>query len=427
MQTDSITHARNSVGIAILWIMPSFVYFLKELLGFSGTPLFSGLFNMLGLLLMLNRNSLRIAYKTNPVLGFFGLSFFVLTVLYFFIFNSNPPSFYIEMINLAVVAAYFILLLRVGNETQDYLIWIIFLATFLINILLIYSITTNPDFAMGARATVQFKRQGNSDYSGNPYVYSRNGLFGFVVSLLMIQMKPVLVQIYSFFTRLFLHINLWLSLIVIIITQTRATFLALAIIMVLAFVFVFKINREFFRRSKAAYFFYGSILLMLNYIDNRFHVIDIISGYYTNYASLIERAVLTGTKLGKVSEQDASAMGRVRSIEYFFLEWKENSYNFIFGYGYRFRYMDIPILESFLNFGLLGLSLFIGLNCALIYYSIKSLRSGHIFQIFLGLVYFHTFVSIFTSGRPTDLPYWISYFIFIRFLSVIGQEDPQKL
>jgi hypothetical protein len=427
LQTDSITHARNSVGIAILWIMPSFVYFLKELFGFSGTPLFSGLFNVLGLLLMLNRSSLKVAFKTNPVLSFWGLSLFLLTVLYFFVFNSHPPSFYLELINLSVVAAYFILLLRINNEAQSYLIWIIFLATFLINIILIYSISSNPDFVMGARATVQFKRQGNSDYSGNPYVYSRNGLFGFVISLLMIHMKPVLVKSYSFFTRLLLHINLWISLIVIIITQTRATFLALAIILVLAFVFVFKLNRQFFSPSKSAYFFYGLIALMINYIDNRFHIIETISGYYSNYAALIERAVLTGTKLGKVSEQDASAMGRVRNIEYFSLEWRQNTYEFIFGHGYRFKYMDIPVLESFLNFGILGLLLFLGLQVALIYYAIKSLRSGLLFQTFLGLIYFHTFISIFTSGRPTDLPYWVSYFIFIRFLGVFHEQKIQKI
>jgi hypothetical protein len=280
---------------------------------------------------------------------------------------------------------------------------------------------------MGARATVQFKRQGNSDYSGNPYVYSRNGLFGFVISLLMIHMKPVLVKSYSFFTRLLLHINLWISLIVIIITQTRATFLALAIILVLAIAFVFKFNRHFFSPSKSAYFFYGLITLMINYIDNRFHIIEIISGYYSNYATLIERAILTGSKLGKVSEQDASAMGRVRNIEYFSLEWRQNTYEFIFGHGYRFKYMDIPVLESFLNFGIIGLLLFLGLQGALIYYAIKSLRSGLLFQTFLGLIYFHTFISIFTSGRPTDLPYWVTYFVFIRFLGVFHEQKIQKI
>ena len=76
--------------------------------------------------------------------------------------------------------------MRVSNESQAYLVWIIFFSTLLINILLIYSISTNPYFTLGARASVQMSNKGNSEYSGNPYVYSKNGLLGFVISLLNI-------------------------------------------------------------------------------------------------------------------------------------------------------------------------------------------------------------------------------------------------
>jgi O-antigen ligase len=315
------------------------------------------------------------------------------------------------------------LLLRISNESQAYLVWTIFFATLLINLLLIYSISTNPYFTLGARATVQMSTKGNSEYSGNPYVYSKNGLLGFVISLLMIQLKPVLVKNYSFLFRILLHINLWLSLIVVLLTQTRATFLALAIILILYFVFVFKPSKEVFRPTKAGWTFYGIIFLFMNYINNKFQLFDIISGYYSSYAAQIERALLTGSKLGKVADQDLSAMGRVRNIEYFFSEWAHNKYNFVFGYGYRFKYMDVPVLEAFLSFGIIGVILFILLQGTILFYAFKAIKSDSIFQIFLGLIYFHTFISIFTAGRPTDFPYWISYFIFMRFLGVTHDKS----
>lgn len=407
--------------------MPSLVYFVKEILGFGGSAIFSGLFYCIGLVLMLNRTSLRQAYKLNPHIAAVGLTFYLFALIYFFVFNSNPPSFTLELLNLCISTLYILLLMRVSNESQAYLVWIIFFSTLLINILLIYSISTNPYFTLGARASVQMSNKGNSEYSGNPYVYSKNGLLGFVISLLMIQLKPILVKNYSFLFRIFLHINLWLSLVVIILTQTRTTFLALAIILILYFIFLFKPNKEALKPTKAAYTFYGIVLIFMNYINTKFHLFEIISGYYSSYAAQIERALLTGGNLGRVSDKDMSAMTRVRNIEYFFSEWTQNKYNFIFGYGYRFKYMDVPALEVFLSFGLFGLILFVLLHGSLLFYSIKALQSGSIFQIFLGLIYFHTFISIFTAGRPTDFPYWISYFIFMRFLGVTNEKELKTL
>jgi O-antigen ligase len=403
--------------------MPSLVYFVKEILGFGGSAIFSGIFYCIGLVLMLNRTSLRQAYKLNPHIAAVGITFYIFSILYFFIFNSHPPSFTIELLNLCISTMYILLLMRICNESQAYLVWTIFFATLLINLLLIYSISTNPYFTLGARATVQMSSKGNSEYSGNPYVYSKNGLLGFVISLLMIQLKPVLVKNYSFLFRILLHINLWLSLIVVLLTQTRATFLALAIILILYFVFVFKPSKEVFRPTKAGWTFYGIIFLFMNYINNKFQLFDIISGYYNSYAAQIERALLTGSKLGKVADQDLSAMGRVRNIEYFFSEWAHNKYNFVFGYGYRFKYMDVPVLEAFLSFGIIGVILFILLQGTILFYAFKAIKSDSIFQIFLGLIYFHTFISIFTAGRPTDFPYWISYFIFMRFLGVTHDKS----
>ena len=76
-----------------------------------------------------------------------------------------------------------------------------------------------------------------------------------------------------------------------------------------------------------------------------------INNYFNSFLGLVYKALNTGLKLGKNDDVDDSAMGRVSNFNYFIELWNENPTNFLFGFGYRFRYIDIPVLESFINFG----------------------------------------------------------------------------
>jgi hypothetical protein len=62
---------------------------------------------------------------------------------------------------------------------------LILIFTLLTSLALLYSIYTNPEFVLGSRATVQYK-SGSGEFTGNPHVYSRNGLAGFIISMLLI-------------------------------------------------------------------------------------------------------------------------------------------------------------------------------------------------------------------------------------------------
>ena len=57
--------------------------FVKELFGFGGSAIFSGIFYCIGLVLMLNRSSLRQAYKLNPQIAAVGLTFYIFSLIYF--------------------------------------------------------------------------------------------------------------------------------------------------------------------------------------------------------------------------------------------------------------------------------------------------------------------------------------------------------
>jgi hypothetical protein len=111
-------------------------------------------------------------------------------------------------------------------------------------------------------------------------------------------------------------------------------------------------------------------------------------------------------------------MGRVDNIEFVQKEFLYKPYNFILGNGFKYKYLDIPILEVWVNFGILGLLIFVLFNIYILFSITKAIRSDSIFQNFIALLYLNVFITLFTSGRPVDTIYWIFYLILIRFINV---------
>ena len=218
----------NSIGILILWMGPPLIYFIKSLIMPNAGSLFTGVFYILGIILMVNSINAKIGFIPNIQLLLFGGVFFCISQCYLFFYNFEPQNFSADILNLALITLYFFYLLKTENGIKQILPFWIFLFTLVINLCLIYSIYNNPLYTLGARATVQF---GTDDFTGNPYIYARNGYAGFVISYLIIKFRSNSNPLDSnFFTQYFCYFNLWLSLIVIFLTQTRTIFLSFVII-----------------------------------------------------------------------------------------------------------------------------------------------------------------------------------------------------
>lgn len=371
---------------------------------------------------MLNNTPIKVGYKPNLLLFQVGISFLLISIFYFIFYNGDKGSFNSEIINFAFLFLYLLFLLKAKNSIQSYLPIVILGFTLITNLALIYSIATNPAYVIGSRATVQFK-SATGDFAGNPHMYSRNGLAGFIISILLIFKNDLTLWLKNnALVRVAAHANLWISLLVIVLTQTRVTFISLIIVMLAILIFVFPIKTFFKVSHWYVVGFYMSIFYYLNLLNNRYSFVELINNYFNSFLGLVYKALNTGLKLGKNDDVDDSAMGRVSNFNYFIELWNENPTNFLFGFGYRFRYIDIPVLESFINFGFIGFILYLSFNIILLVYSIKAFKSNSIFQIFLGLFYLHTFLAIFSSGRPLDFTYWIAFLVYIRFLGVKDNE-----
>jgi hypothetical protein len=391
---------------------------LKAYVGLGGGSIFTGIVYCLGILFLYTSINIKLGFKPNIILLQVGGAFFCQALLYFFIYNMERRSFTTDSINFLILFFFFLFLLRVDNEVQKYLPTLLLFTTFITSIALLYSIYTNPEFVLGSRATVQYKSN-SGEFTGNPHIYSRNGLAGFIISVLLIIYNSKNIFLGDkYYIRILSHFNMLISLLVIILTQTRATILSLGLISLLMVVYVLKL-RDFFINIRTYVFIYYSFLIVtIIYLEEKYKFWKLVVNYYNSFLTLFSNAVLTGVSLGKSSELDASAMGRVSNINYFVDLFKVDPWGFILGHGYKKRYIDIPILESFINFGFLGFFTFVLFNSLIFNFCIKALSSRNVFQVFIGLFYIHTLVATFVAGRPVDFSFWVTYIVLIRFLGI---------
>ena len=139
------------------------------------------------------------------------------------------------------------------------------------------------------------------------------------------------------------------------------------------------------------------LLLLLSNPDVINHVATIFDNIINGISDM-----LNGT-----SKSGASATMRYESREWAF-DYIENFnfFEFLFGAGYMTRWLDIPILQSFLDMGIIGFIIyawFTFIYPILIFLSKKSTNKFVLFACFLN---FYTVFSAFNSGHPYSHVKW---------------------
>lgn len=363
---------------------------------------------------MVNSINAKIGFIPNMQLLLFGGIFFIISQCYLICYNHEPQNFSADILNLFLISLYFFYLLKIESDIKHILPFWIFIITLIINLCLIYSLYNNPMYVIGARATVQF---GTDQFTGNPYIYARNGFAGFIISFLLIKFRfksDLLIS--NFFTQFFCYFNIWLSLIVIFLTQTRTIFLSFILVLIPLFFMV----RGYKKKSGSSYFsiplilFYSMFSILLVYFNKQFNIFDFVSNSFLHAIEIFTNAIDTGINMG-ANVQDDSAMGRVGGIKIMISTIAERPEFLFTGGGYRFLYMDIPFLEAIINFGFISFLFYLIFQIYLLKHAIYAIFSKDILQVFLGFMSFQILIAIFTTGRCLDFSYWISYALLIRF------------
>ena len=419
----SFKYSRQFLGIFIVFMGSPLIFFFKEVSGFGGGSAFTIATLMLGLMLMISPSELfRKFYK--PLLPAYRLAviFMSIVLINFFFINpfysyaANSSIFLRDLVNYASIFVFFILLLSVSNEIKDYFLPIVVFLTFLGSVCLIYSMATNANFIIGQRASVVFG-DGTTTASGNPHVYARNAFAGVFSSYIMLRNKSTLWKLFSLG-------NMILSLVVLVLTQARSILLAFFFTMIIfiyynisaktvknAFKSVFKPQNLFL----IALFFCG----LVYFISTQAKLVSIIYLYYDAFSITFTKAILTATGMEDAKTIDYSALGRVNTFGAFKKVLFESPWDLILGKGYRFLYMDIPILETWIDCGIIAFWSFAMMNLILFREALRAIKDGtNELTTFLGYFYMCYFVTLFTGGEPYGIAYWFVFCVMIRFLGI---------
>ncbi|MGX7689276.1 hypothetical protein ACWA1C_19075 [Flectobacillus roseus] len=419
MKLFDFKYTRQSIGIFLVFMGSPLIFFFKETLGFGGSSAFTLGGFILGFILMFSKDTFRKYYKLNTPIFRLGVIFTLISLVYFYAYNQTFTESYLvgrDLANYILIGVFFFMLVSVSNEVKDYFLPVVIALTLLGNICLIYSMVTNPYFVLGQRATVVFG-DGSSAASGNPHVYARNAFAGIFGSYLMFGSKNTL-------WKLVCILNCLISIAVLLMTQVRTIFLAFIISVVLYLYYNTSLNN--IKRTIKQFLSFRNILLLsmllmgiIYFISTNELIINILTGYYESSSTALTKAVLTAAGVADEKNTDASALGRVGNLDFFKGILYGEPYSLILGKGYRFWYMDMPIVEAFLDYGLIGLWSFGLMNLLILKESLKAMKQGNNpFTMFLAYFYITYFLGLFTGGRPNDTPYWFVFAVMIRFVGV---------
>ncbi len=399
------------------------IFFFKEVLGFGGGSTFTVVSLILGLALMVSPNELlRVFYK--PFLPTYRLAFiylFVVMINFIFInpiynYSSNSSLFIRDLTNYASITVFFILLMGVSNDVKDYFLPIVVFFTFLGSVCLIYSMATNANFIIGQRASVVFG-DGTTTASGNPHVYARNAFAGVFSSYIMLKNKNTLWKIFSL-------ANIIFSIVVLVLTQARS--ILLGFFFTLAIFLYYNVSAKTVKNSFKSIFKAQNLLLIavffcgiVYFISTQAQLIAIINLYYETFTVTFTKAILTAAGIQDAKTIDYSAMGRVNSFGEFKKVLLETPWELILGKGYRYLYMDIPILETWIDCGIIAFLSFAFMNWVIFKEALRAIKDGtNPLTTFLGYFYMCYFVTLFTGGEPYGIAYWFVFCVMIRFLGI---------
>ncbi len=416
-------YTRQSLGLYIVFMGNPLIFFFKEVLGFGGSSIFTIGSLFLGMILMISPTDIgRKFYKPNIPIFRVASFFLILSLLACFFYNpfygfDNAFAVFIRDVgNFIFIFAFIFLILGVSNEIVNYFLPVAILLTFLGSICLIYSMATNPFFILGQRATVVFG-DGSTNASGNPHVYARNAFAGVFASYFFLKSKNLFLKLLSF-------ANLILSITVIVLAQVRS--LLLAFLFSIALLLYFNVTKETVSSIIKGVFkplnFIGICFLIIGlvyFISTQQRIIDIIDLYFNTFLDAFVRALLTAFGLGDEKNVDYSALGRVNNIDNIIYSFSQIPHAFILGGGFRFLYVDVPIVETFVDLGIAGIVSFSLFNYMIFKESIYTLKwKVNPFACFIAYFYMTYFVGIFTGGEPYGTSYWFIFIVAIRFLGI---------
>lgn len=422
---QTLDYMRLAVGICILVDGYPLIFFFRETLKLApGSTTFTAAALAAGLVLMVPVTLFRRLYRPNTLMFWMGIAFLLHSIFYMYVYNGVPgfPDYTRDIIYYVYIFLFLFLLINIPNDILRVFVPVVILFTLVSNLGLVYSLLTNPSWTLGQRATITF---GNNDEgSGNPHSFSRNAFMGAIACgvWLLRPQTGILFRLISLFAGI-------LNIAILVLTLTRSAILAFLVAVALFMFYhirpaqIRSAVRGLFRPVPLITIFIGLIGIILFF--RRYY--DTYGILYSYVSAFIERNLenvyaLLGQKAQGVAYKatlDDSAANRSVSANLLQNVLISQLHMLILGYGYKFLYLDIPVVEALVNQGVLGFVLFAGINGLTLYYALRIIRTNpNSLSTFLAYFYILILVQLFTNGRPYEISFWFPLGLMIRFMGV---------
>ncbi|WP_338875729.1 hypothetical protein WBJ53_08890 [Spirosoma sp. SC4-14] len=422
---QTIDYMRMVVGICILVDGYPLIFFFRDALKLApGSTAFTAAALAGGLVLMVPFTIFRRLYRPNLTIFWMGIAFLLLCIFYMYVYMGDPgfKDYGKDMIYYTYIFLFLFLLINIPNDIIRVFIPVVILFTLVSNLGLVYSLITNPTWAIGQRATITLGD--NDDGSGNPHAFARNAFMGLIACAMWV-IRPQTNLMFRFLALFSGALNLA----ILVLTQTRSGILAMLI--AVAFFMFYNVRPAQIRLavrgllSPISLVTIGLGIVGIIIFFRRYD--DIYSILFSYVSAFVERNLenvyaLLGLKAkgaGYQAALDASAANRSVSATFFSNVLVGHIYMLVLGFGYKYLYLDIPIMESLTNQGLLGFVLFAGMNGIIFYNVLKIMRTNpNPLSTFLAYFYMLILVTLFTNGRPYEIAFWFPLALMIRFVGV---------
>ncbi len=417
--SKNFTYLRYSLGISMMINGFPVIFFFRDTLHVGpASSLFTAIFFSAAILLMIPGKLFSAnTYKPNTILLAFALSFLLISMVHFFYMNPTGRSA-TDVGNYGFFFLFLFFLMYIPNDARGVLMHVLFFMSLFSNFTLVYSLITNPSWTVGMRAAVTFANEG-AQAGGNPHIAARNALICLLSSQLLLgQYRSILFKVFFLASSIF-------SVAVMVLTQSKTCILGTALILFFHLFFTFDIRKA--ARSTARLFTFKSFAIVLimigvfNYLLNKYYsVYSLVISYWDSVGSRLNNVLFTafGFQASQEVFEDASAMGRVKSIN-FFADALTQPDIVLIGMGYKMTFMDVPLLEAWTNHGILGFITFGGFNFYLFIFSLREIRrQGEPISLFCAYFFIYLIVLLVAAGRPYDVAYWFPYAFLIRFLGI---------
>ncbi|GAA4404299.1 hypothetical protein GCM10023187_21400 [Nibrella viscosa] len=413
---------RMCLGIFLLIDGFPLIFYIKEFLRVApGSTTFTAIFILVGLIIMIPISMFRKLYKPNVTLFWFLLAFLVWCMAYMFFYNRGDNERTKDLIYYSYVIAFLIILVNVPNTVNREIVIVGALFALVSNLALIHALIADPTWTIGQRAAILYGEGDNR--TGNPHVFSRNAQIGMVCSLIWAYRSNA-----GIFVRSFGLILAFFNLIILVLTFSKGAILSTLIALGLfaAANFNAKTMRNMGRQLVSPT---GIAIMLIPFIAFQYFIYKrpdiwgIILSYgfaiYDRFSENILALLADRSANAGPVELDASSANRVVSFHFANLALEGHAHRLIFGFGYKFQYMDVPVLETLICLGIFGFLLYSTMLVKFMIHAVRIIFKGGIeIELFIAFLYIFVFVNYFTGGRPYEMANLLPLCLFVRFLGI---------